>query len=160
MLSPLSIPAIIFVENQIASQPLNYLSTQLFVTEIIDLPTFSARVAADPNYPLETHINQQRIIVLLDLHDQTNRIYADIVLVLKNGLVSVLCSNYGPPGITLSVDQVYINALIFLDKPPCPPHWCRPNIYDLFKGHPPEAYNRDYNPNRKDPPFNPEPVDE
>lgn len=153
-------PAIIFINTDLVPQIQDVFTRQLYLTQIMDAATFDGYVAANPNYPLEIHQDGYRIMVLRDLWDMTNRQYADIVLFAKQGPVSVLVNHYGPPGITLPIDRVYMTALINLNKPPCPPFWCRPDLYDLFPGNPPEAYNRNYNPNVLDPPLNPEPADE
>lgn len=154
-------PAIIFINTDLVDQVLGVFVRQLFITQVLDAATFDANVAANPNYPLQTHQDGYRILVLRDLSDMTNRQFADIVLFAKAGLVSVLVNHYGPPGVTLPIDRVYLTALIFLNQPPpCPPFFGRPDIYDLFKGHPKEAYNRRYSPFFLDPPFNVEPPDE
>ena len=98
----------------------------------------------DGYYPLMVHQDGYRVLVVLDLSDQINRQYADIVLFAKQGLVSVLENHYGPPALTLQIDKVYLTQLIYQNKIICPPYWGRKNIYDYFVGHPAEAYNRDY----------------
>jgi hypothetical protein len=154
-------PAIIYINTDLVPQVLGVFTTQLFITQVLSAADFDANVAADPNYPLQSHLNGYRLLVLRDLSDMTNRQFADIVLFAKGGLVSVLNSHYGKPGITLAIDRIYLSALIHLDRPPpCAPFFGRPDIYDLFKGHPKEAYDRDYNQERLDPPFNVEPRDE
>lgn len=178
-------PVIAFCNVEIVHEIQNVLTRQLFLTAIIDAATFDANVAANPNYPLEIHENNQRILVLRESYDLTNRIYADIVLFCKNGLIMVLENHYKHhhkifpiiddfrhdgyfrddccrgPGLTLPIDKVYLRALLNDCNFPCASNWwCRPNLYDLFRGHPCEAYDRDYSPFKKDPPCDIEPPGE
>lgn len=153
-------PFIIFINNDLSAQVQSVFQTQLYITMVVDGPTFDASIATDPNYPLEIHESGQRLLVIRDLHDLTNRQFADIVLFAKNGLVSVLVNHYGPPGKTLAIDRVYLTDLLHHNFRPCRPFWGRPDIYDGFKGHPEEAYDRNYDPWRLDPKRNIEPVDD
>jgi DNA-binding XRE family transcriptional regulator len=153
-------PAIIFVNSDIPPQPLSVLVTQLYITEVMTAAIFDGYVAADGYdgyFSHSIHVDGYRLLVLRDLHDLTNRNLADIVLYAKNALVSVEENKYGPPRKTLPISRVYYTNLIFPNIQICFPLFCRPDIYDFFKGHPREAYNRRYNPHRKDPPFAPEP---
>jgi hypothetical protein len=157
---PFAPPAIIFINSDIPPQPLSVLVQQLYITEVMSAATFDGYVAADGYdgyYAFSIHNDGYRILVLRDLHDLTNRNLADMVLSAKNALVSVLENHYGPPGKTLPIARVYYNNLLFPNIQICFPFFGRPNIYDFFKGHPPGAYDRCYNPHRKDPPFAPEP---
>lgn len=138
--------AIIFVNNHTNTSFLNVLktdivtdqtidgtlATQLEVTETISFAEFNARVAADPNYPTNVHLNGLRILVILpDFRDQTNRHLADIVLFIKQGLASVEKCKHGPPGLTLDVQRLNIWNLINgikksgecrpFPRPLCPP---------------------------------------
>lgn len=138
-------PAIIFINNDLTEQVQSVFVRQLYITQVMDGYTFDGYVAADGYYPLSVHHDGYRILVMRDLSDQTNRKYADITLFAKDGLVSVESNNYGPPGITLRIDTVYLTALINLNTHQiCHPFWGREDIYDCFLGHPISAYNRDY----------------
>lgn len=153
-------PFIIFSNTDIVQSIQDTLTRQLFLTEIINAPTFDARVIANPNYPSVVHSDGYRILVLRDLSDHNNRQLADIVLFFKNGLAAVEINKFGPHGITLPIDRLYLTALITQNVPNHRLFPGRPNIYDGFPGHPREAYNRNYDPFRLDPPISPEPPDE
>src|ERR1019366_4651692 len=139
-------PSLIFINSDLTSQVLSVFVRQLFITYVIDKATFDSYVVADGYYPLKIHEDGYRVLVVLDLSDQTNRKYADIVLFAKQGLVSVLANHYGPPALTLQIDKIYLTQLIYQNKIICAPYFCRKDIYDYFIGHPASAYNRDYRP--------------
>jgi hypothetical protein len=90
-------------------------------------------------------------MVLRNLSDQTNRALADIVLYARNGLVTVEYNKVGPHGITLPIDQVYLQSLITLQNfyPKRGPY-CGRDIYHQFVG---EHITKDYNPWHLDPPY-------
>ena len=74
---------------------------------------FDARVVADPNYPTIVHLQNKRILVIRNtFHDLTNRNLADVVMFVKAGLCSIEKNNYGPPGLTLAVEGLYIHELL------------------------------------------------
>lgn len=125
--------AVIFANTDIVQQIQDVLTRQLYLNEIIDAATFDARVAADPDYTKQVHQDGERILVLRDLWDLTNRESADIVLFVKAGLISVLSNKFGPPRITLPIDKVYLTALINLQVVPREPSNTdsfNPNIMD------------------------------
>ena len=124
---------------------------QLFITTVLDSNTFDGYVLSDAYYIQNTYYDGYRILVLRNLSDQTNRNLADIVLFAKDGLVSVECNKVGPPNITLQIDQVYLTALINLQRPRPPYRYChKENIYDQFVDF---HFTDDYNPNHLDPPW-------
>jgi hypothetical protein len=138
-------PSLIFINNDLTAEVLSVFVRQLFITYVIDKQTFDGYVSAsDGYYPLWVHQDGYRVLVVLDLSDQTNRQYADIVLCAKQGLVSALANHYGPPALTTTIDRCYLTQLIYQNKIICAPYFGRKNIYDYFLGHPSEAYNRDY----------------
>ncbi len=92
----------------------NTIDVQLEINETMTFAEFNARVAVDPSYPTQIHLNELRILVILpDFHDLTNRELADIVLFVKQGLASVEKSKFGPPGLTLDVQRLNIWNLIY-----------------------------------------------
>lgn len=105
--------AVIFVNNDIDGYITQKLETQLFISETMTGDEFDARVAADPNYPNIIRLMSRRILVIRDdFRDYSNRDAADIALFISHGLASVLQNNYGPPGLTLSLEQIYIYKLL------------------------------------------------
>lgn len=111
-------PAIIFINTDLTESIIETFTRQLFLTQVMDGATFDAYVAADGYYPLLVHQSGWRIMVLRPLYDFTNRELADMVLFAKAGLVSVEINKFGPPGITLPIEKVYLTALIELGKVP------------------------------------------
>jgi hypothetical protein len=102
-------PAIIFINSDFPDQTKNKLITQLYLTEVMSDVEFDNRVLADPNYPVIVHLNNLRILVIReDLQDFTNRTLADIVLFFKLGLATVLYNNYGPPTLSMPIDNINI----------------------------------------------------
>ena len=96
---------------------------------------FDGYVASDAYFISDIYITNQRILVLRDLQDHTNRELADIVVFFKEALASVLCNKYGPPNRTYPI--AYITLPQLFDRCPCcPPHCCcfRKSIYDMFVG--------------------------
>lgn len=104
--------AIIFVNNELTDGVRNPLKRQLYITEVISLQEFNARLNADPNYASVVHLNNLRILVEHDPLDYTNRNSADIVLYIKNGLAAIQKNNFGPHGATFPVDNLYLSLLI------------------------------------------------
>lgn len=143
-------PSIIFVNQDLTDQVLSVFVRQLYITQVLDGYTFDGYVSSDAYFEMNVYIDGYRILVVRDLHDYTNREKADLVLFAKDGLVSVLCNKYGPPGKTLTIDRCYYSALIeqnkFLD---C----CirRRNYYSQFVG---QRTNNNFNPHRLDYPLN------
>lgn len=146
-------PAIIFINDDLSTQVLSVFVRQLFITEVLDASTFDGYIAADGYWAARQLADGYRILVLRNLFDLTNRNNADMVLFAKAGLVSVECNKIGPPNITLPINQVYLTALIELQKcfkRCCFCHHChRCDYYDLFVG---QKHTRDYNPFHLDPP--------
>jgi hypothetical protein len=116
-------PAIIFINGNTDGYGYTYgdldgygketIESQLYIHETMTGDEFDARVAADPNYPDIVHSFGFRILVIRpDLRDYTNRELADIVLFVKGGMVSVEKNNFGPPGLTLSLERLEIHQLL------------------------------------------------
>jgi hypothetical protein len=151
-------PAIIYLNPDISSQVLSVFVRQLFIIEVLDAATFDGYVASGDGYFIRSiYQDGYRVLVLRDLHDQTNRNIADLVLFAKsNGMVSVETNKVGPPNLTLPINQVYLTALIVKQSPQFP-FIERPDLDDGFVG---EFDNDDFNPHHLDPPSqrNVEPV--
>jgi hypothetical protein len=151
-------PAIIYLNPDISQQVLSVFVRQLFIIQTLDAATFDGYVAEGDGYYISSiYQDGYRILVLRDLHDQTNRGLADIVLFAKAGLVAVETNKVGPPNLTLPINQVYLTALITQQSPQFP-FIERLDIDDGFVG---EFDNDDFNPFHLDPPSqrNVEPTD-
>jgi hypothetical protein len=119
--------AIIFINADISAITLNNLKTQLEFNEVMSDAEFDLRVSVDPNYPVLVHLNNQRILVLRQtLQDFTNRQLADVVMFVKQGMVTVLQNNYGPPTLSLPVERLNIwNLLADIKNISCKTITCR-----------------------------------
>jgi hypothetical protein len=142
------------------------IDTQLQITETITFDEFNARVISNPNYPKIVRLNRLRVLVILsDFQNTTNRELFDIVMFIKQGLVSVERCKYGAPGFTLDIQRLNIFNLLFGIKhskdtvfcfpcekdfdfddgycpPPFPPPICYPQTQTLENPRPPEHLQR------------------
>lgn len=106
-------PAIIFLNADINDGVRSTLNTQLMLDETITFTEFNARVEADPNYPVNIHLQKLRVMVILpDFRDYTNREAADLVLFYNQGQVTVEKNKYGPPGLSLPIQRINIYDLL------------------------------------------------
>jgi hypothetical protein len=134
---------LIFINQNLVDSIQATLSQQLYLTEIISKQEFDNRMSVDPNYHHIIHLNNLRVLVMLNLQDKTNREFADIVLFFKYGLISVECNKYGPPKQSLPLDRLYLSELVDRD------HYCRcccrccPNLFNQFVGEPSGCFNFD-----------------
>jgi hypothetical protein len=105
--------AIIFINADINPLVQSTLTTQLYINEAMSFDEFNARVAGDPNYPTNIHLQETRILVILPtFRDTTNRALADLVLFYNQGQVTVEKNNFGPPGLSLPIDRINIYELL------------------------------------------------
>lgn len=134
---PINSPAIIFSNTDLSNSIQQTLTTQLYLTSILTASQFDANIiSGDGYYISNVYTNHERILVLRDLQDVTNRAFADVVVFFKNGLASILNNRYGPPGKTVSINNIYLTQL-FTRAPYCP-DWCRgKSIFDMFVGEMP-----------------------
>ena len=103
--------AVIFVNNDLLDQPRDWIVNQLHISEYMDGNTFDQRVAANPEYVDEIKQLDQRLLVIRDMRDHTNRSLADVVIFVKAGMASVLQNKFGPPGQTYKVFNLYWGQL-------------------------------------------------
>lgn len=105
--------ALIFINNDLNEISLNTLTTQLHLTEVISKTEFDARLATNPDYPTLIKGFKYRVLVTLpSMQDITNREQADIVIFLKQGIASILKNNYGPHGLSYSIQRFNIYDLL------------------------------------------------
>ena len=120
-------PAIIFINGDIDGYGYNYgdlntiskltLESQLYIQETITGDEFDTRIIIDPNYPAIIHSMNYRILVIKgDVNNHANNEYADIILFVKQGLVSVIKNNYGSPGLTVPLSKIEIHQLLRYNK--------------------------------------------
>jgi hypothetical protein len=90
----------------------NTLISQLRINDYMSGAEFDARVVFDPNYPTVVHLQGLRILVARNFRDYTNRNLADIALFYSRGLIKVEKNNFGPPGLTLPIDNINVYTLL------------------------------------------------
>lgn len=125
-------PAVIFINSNLSSGVLAQLVQQLYITEVQTAEEFDTHIdgyqdgymdeddylgdgyISDGYYVERSHGLDERILVLRDLLDYTNREEADIVLCYKRGLVYVEQNKVGPTGVAITLDKVYLTKLFAL----------------------------------------------
>ena len=108
-----TVPAIIFVNNDSPQETIDILSSQLYIIEVMSGQEFDARIEADPNYPNIIHFNNLRILVTRDyFSDFNNRNIADVSILVKWGMASILKNNFGPPALSLAINKLDIHQLL------------------------------------------------
>ena len=114
----MSIPSAIFFVNADLTPALRLiLAEQLNVTESMTDTEFDLRVSLDPNYATVIHGQKLRVLVIRsNFHDMTNRNLADVVMFVKQGLVSIEKNNFGPPGLTLPLERLNLYSLLRYNK--------------------------------------------
>jgi hypothetical protein len=110
--------AVIMVNPDLSDSIQARLVTQLQITEVITGETFDLRFAADPDYPRSVRILRQRIMVLRDFRDTTNRQEMDLVLFVKTAMISIARNCFGPVGQTYLLKNVYWGALFIYNNNP------------------------------------------
>ena len=94
------------------------LVTQLQITEVISGETFDLRFAADPDYPYSVRVLRQRILVLRDFRDRTNREEMDVVCFVKSAMISIEKNCFGPIGQTYLLKNIYWGHLFIYNNNP------------------------------------------
>ena len=93
---------IIFVNSNLSEQVRQTIERQLYITETISFEEFDG-------YATYTG----RLLVLVtDFDNVENRELADVVIYVKMGLAYILKNNFGPTGLTVQVDRMYIHKLL------------------------------------------------
>lgn len=108
----MSLPAgIIFVNNNIVEQIRDTLIKQLFITSFMDGYVYDAIIQNDPLYPTFVHNSNQRIMVIRSFRELESRETADVVIHIKQGMAAIEKNNFGPPGLTSRVAELYWGKL-------------------------------------------------
>lgn len=109
--------AIIFVNADLNDGIKSKLKSQLYIDETLSDTEFDARVAADPSYPDQIHLNGIRVLVIRqNFRDYTNRTLADVVMFVKQGLASIEKNNFGPPALTYQIDRMNVYEILRFNK--------------------------------------------
>lgn len=103
--------AIIMVNNDLSPSVQNRLEIQLHIDESITGQEFDLRYAAASDYPLAIRVLRRRLLVIRSHQDVTNRNEMDIVMFVKNGMISVTKNCFGPPGQTYQLKNIHWGAI-------------------------------------------------
>jgi len=110
---------------------LTTLQIQLFINDTITKAEFDARVASDPNYPAIVHLQNLRVLVILEKHvafcEIDNLELSDVVLFLHQGLADIERCHFGPPRQNFEVQRLNIYEILRAVHSPnvvILPGWC------------------------------------
>lgn len=109
--------AIIFVNNDLTDNVQDMLSKQLHITNTMTGQEFDDLLISDPDFVHKVKQFDLRVLVIRSMEELTNRDKADVVCFFKNGLISVLDNNFGPPNMTLRVVDLYWGNLNIFGPP-------------------------------------------
>jgi hypothetical protein len=99
--------AVILVNNDLVDQVRDWIVKQLFINEVISGAEFDARITSDPNYISTLKQLNQRLLVERDFREATNRDLFDVVIFAKNAMVAIEKNNFGPPGQSFPILNLY-----------------------------------------------------
>jgi hypothetical protein len=88
----------------------NTISTQLRIDEVISYYEFGSRMIKDPNYANKIHLMGYRILVIANDFSVLSRQYADAILYVKGGVVTIEKDN--TPGLTLNIQNLDIYKIL------------------------------------------------
>jgi non-homologous end joining protein Ku len=108
-------PAIIIMNDDLVPSVRAWIEKQLHITETINGATFDQRMANDPNYPSIIKQLNERLLVIRDFREENNRLAADVVVFVKNGLAAIERNNFGPPGQTYHLKNLHWGQLYIYD---------------------------------------------
>lgn len=109
--------AIIFCNNDLTDNVKNKIIKQLFITDVLDGYVFDGYQAADPTFADTVKKQDRRMLVIRSFQETANRELADVVIFVKAGLAAILKNNWGPPGVTYPVINLYWGKLCIFEKP-------------------------------------------
>jgi hypothetical protein len=107
--------AIVMVNHDLSASVQNRLQIQLHIDETITGQELDLRIAADPSYPQSVRIMRQRILVMRDFRETTNRAEMDVVIFVRESMVYIECNCFGPTGKAFALSGI---------------HWGQLGIYD------------------------------
>ncbi len=113
-------PAIVIVNDNIATQTKAWLVRQLHINETLDGYTaLLDRLTANPDYANLVKQMNLRIMVFVESFQELIppdlRTIADVAIYVKNGLASVQKNNFGPPASTHNIKNLHWSNLCVRD---------------------------------------------
>ena len=113
--------ALILMDEAFSGNVLSVIERQLAITYVVDgYAALDGYFQADGYFKEHLHADGYRVLVLMPLYDFSYRDLFDIVLTYKNGLISVEKNLYGPHGITMVLDKLYLTELFLYNIPTKP----------------------------------------
>jgi hypothetical protein len=98
--------AIVFVNNDLTDSTRDAIVKQLFITFFLTGEEFDTQIAANPNYADEQKKQNNRVMVIRSFEELQNREYADVVMFVKQAMISIEENKFGPPGLTMPIDKL------------------------------------------------------
>lgn len=112
----MSLPGLlIFVNNDLSENVEAALVRQLFIHQVMtgsELDGYVDGYVLPSDYTDYLHGTNTRVLVKRPFTETNNRSLADVVIFVKAGLAAIETNKVGPPGLTLSVDKLYIHRLL------------------------------------------------
>lgn len=98
---------VIFINNDLVNNTKNYIAKQFHIDEVMDGYVFDDKITADPDYVSKVKQLNLRIMVVRSFIDEVNRDQADLVVFYKEGMLTALKNNFGPPTISVRADHAH-----------------------------------------------------
>jgi len=111
--------AILFINKEVSEQVLSVIQSQLFINETMSDGYFISKINDDGYYVQKNKADGYRILVILENFNdisQPDRSLADVVMFVKNGLLSIEKNNYGPPMPSMTISDLYIHKLLRFNR--------------------------------------------
>jgi hypothetical protein len=107
--------AAVMVNNDLSASVQNRLQIQLHIDETIDGQELDLRIAADPSYIHNIRALQQRLLVMRDFRETTNRSEMDVVIFVRESMVYLEKNCFGPTGQAFALSNIYWGQLGIFD---------------------------------------------
>jgi hypothetical protein len=101
--------AVIFVNDKLFNNTLSVIKKQLFITLTLTGQQFDSLVQTNPLYHDWVVLNNQRVLVIRNDYDNLTPLktnFADVVVFIESGLVSIKKNKYGRPGLLLRTSDL------------------------------------------------------
>ena len=107
--------AVVIVNNDLSASVQNCLKTQLHIDETITGQDLDIRIAADPSYVRNVRALRQRVMVMRDFRETTNRTEMDVVIFVRESMVYIERNCFGPTGGAYSLSNIYWGQIGIFD---------------------------------------------
>jgi len=107
--------AAVMVNNDLSASVQNRLQIQLYIDETITGEELDMRIAADPSYVKNIRALRQRLLVMRDFRETTNRSEMDVVIFVRESMVYLEKNCFGPTGQAFALTNIYWGQLGIFD---------------------------------------------